>query len=67
MEAQFTDNRGRPSDKPINAAKLNPEKVRDIRARWRAGESIANLAREHSLNPSSITRICRGLSWKHVQ
>ncbi len=45
-------------------AKLNPEKVDDIRRRRNAGEKQADLAREYKVNPNTIAAIEKNLIWK---
>ena len=37
--------------------KLSPEKVRDIRARWEAGEKLASIANLHSVSVSCVSLI----------
>jgi hypothetical protein len=48
-------------------AKLNPEKVRTIRARHaRGGVTMAALAREYGVTFNAIRCIVNRQSWKHV-
>jgi len=47
-------------------AKLNPEKVRDIRARAAAGEGAPAIARLYGVERAAITAILNGRTWKHV-
>lgn len=47
-------------------AKLNPEKVREIRARHAAGEPKAALAREFGIEASTVYGVVIRKSWKHV-
>lgn len=50
----------------VNTAKLTEEEVMDIRRRKRDGESSLVLAKEYGLYKSSINKIVRGYSWKHL-
>lgn len=50
----------------VNTAKLREEDVIDIRLRKSKGESSRKLAEEYGLNKSSINKIVRGYSWKHL-
>jgi hypothetical protein len=47
-------------------AKLNPDKVRTIRAEHAGGASISDLARRFEVNYTAISQVVRGISWKHV-
>lgn len=48
-------------------AKLNPEKVRSIRARYAAGGvTQKELAEEHEVASAHISSVIRGLFWSHV-
>lgn len=47
-------------------AKVAERDVVCIRARHKAGESFASLARTYGLDPSTVWRICSGELWKHV-
>lgn len=46
-------------------AKLNPDKVRQIRRRQR-NESCAAIAADLGVNPSTVERVIRGETWKQV-
>jgi hypothetical protein len=48
------------------AAKLTTEIVADARRRFRAGESIAALARAAGVSESTMRRAVRGEGWRHV-
>lgn len=48
------------------AAKLTEDSVREIRRRWAAGETQADLAREFGIKQGTISNVVRGYSWKHV-
>lgn len=50
----------------ISNAKLTAQQVREIRARFAAGETHHQLAVEFDLSPNYIHRIARRESWKHV-
>jgi hypothetical protein len=47
-------------------AKLTDDAVRDIRARWQRGETCAQLAREYSVNWSTVRAVLRRRTWRHV-
>jgi hypothetical protein len=47
-------------------AKLNVEKVREIRRRASEGQTFATLARDFDVSRSQIGRICKGERWAHV-
>ena len=46
--------------------KLNPDKVRDIRARIAAGEKASDIAAVYDLHPSSVDDIRVGRTWASV-
>lgn len=48
------------------AAKLDPDKVRDIRLRCGAGESQASLAIEYNVHQKTVKNIVTMKSWKNV-
>jgi hypothetical protein len=48
-------------------AKLTDADVVDLRARRRAGASIASMARARGLHPSVVSRVCAGKRWAHVR
>lgn len=48
-------------------AKLNPEKVRDIRQALAAGEPIAHIAARHGVTKVAIEHIESGRSWGDVR
>jgi DNA-binding transcriptional regulator YiaG len=45
-------------------AKLNYEKVRELRRR--SGESRASLAREYGVSPATVSSAISGRTWRHV-
>ena len=47
-------------------AKLTPDKVRTIRTRHAAGESLAGLAREYGMSVCPIHALVHRKTWKHV-
>ena len=47
-------------------AKLDDEKVREIRRRHQNGEATRKLAREFSIRQSTMISVVRGVTWKHV-
>ena len=46
--------------------KLSPPQVQAIRSEVAAGASQASVARRHGVSPMTVSRIVRGLRWKHV-
>jgi HNH endonuclease len=51
----------------INATKLTPEQVREIRERYAAGERQIPLAKEYGINHGTVSRIVNREFWEHVQ
>ena len=49
------------------SAKLTPDDVRTIRARYAAGEGISALARAYGMWPMPIHSLVHGKTWKHVK
>ena len=49
-----------------NRAKLTDERVRELRARYAAGENLSQLSRSLGMARSSLSRIVKGDGWKHV-
>ena len=49
-----------------HAAKLNEEKVRDVKARIAAGESNGSIAERYGVSDGAIWFIRKGLNWQHV-
>lgn len=49
-----------------HGAKLTEDGVRDIRRRWSAGESQAELGRAYGVDPSVINTVVHRKKWKHV-
>lgn len=47
-------------------SKLTPEKVLDIRRRYKNGETTYALGKEFSVDPTNITSICRRKTWTHI-
>jgi len=48
------------------AAKLTESQVRGIRVAFSAGETMASIARRHSVSDATISLIMRGRRWRHV-
>lgn len=46
-----------------NEKKLNPAQVRAIRAKYKMGDSQAELAQFYGVNPATVSRIVRGEYW----
>jgi len=46
--------------------KLSPDQLRDLRARWKEGATIAELAREIGWNDANLGLALKGLSYKDV-
>ena len=68
-EAKATDECARPpmADAVVpRGRKLNPDKVRDIRARIAAGEKASDIAAVYDLHPSSVDDIRVGRTWSSV-
>jgi DNA invertase Pin-like site-specific DNA recombinase len=49
-----------------NRARLDPDKVREIRTLARSGVPKAKIARQFGVWPRAIWMILEGKSWKHV-
>lgn len=49
-----------------HSSKLDPEKVKQIRVRASQGEKLTALAREFSVDPTTIRDIVRRRKWKHI-
>ncbi|MHA0319037.1 HNH endonuclease [Sphingomonas melonis] len=49
-----------------NIVKLNADKVRDIRARYAAGERQQVLADDFGVTTCCISKVCTRKSWRHV-
>lgn len=47
-------------------ARLNPEKVRDIRQRYQGGETQQSLAEEYGVTQASVSALVLGKTWKRV-
>jgi hypothetical protein len=47
-------------------AKLDEEKVLNIRRRFSTGETIKTLALEHGVSWASLQDVVLGVSWRHV-
>jgi hypothetical protein len=62
-QKSLVDNRGSKSGK----AKLNEEKVKDIKYRLQSNETIASIARFYCISSSIISGIKHGYRWSHVQ
>jgi DNA invertase Pin-like site-specific DNA recombinase len=48
-------------------AKLDPEKVRAIRAAWAAGESVADIAGRFNVSKTTVEHIRTRRSWADVR
>ncbi len=48
-------------------AKLNEDKVRTIRAFYRQGMSVKELAKEFGVTAANIWYVTRHVTWKHVR
>lgn len=48
-------------------AKLDPVKVRAIRAEFKEGSSISEIARKYEVNAGTIRSVVHYLTWKHVK
>lgn len=62
---RFGSNKDRMGSKNPNS-RLTEEQVREIRRRHGQGELIAYLGKAYMCNPSTISDIVRGKSWKYV-
>ena len=49
-----------------NNAKLDDDKVREIRSRNKSGDSVKDLAREFEMSVSGIHKVLRNQTWKHA-
>ncbi len=49
-----------------HSAKLDPEKVRAIRARIAAGEALAAIARDFGVSDQALFKLRDGKTWKHI-
>ena len=47
-------------------AKLTPTRVRNLRRRKEAGASVAQLARDYGVSPSTVRLIIKRITWTHV-
>ena len=47
-------------------AKITEDDVKTIRARNKKGDSYSAIARDYPISPADISKICKRLSWKHV-
>ncbi|KFB68876.1 HNH endonuclease [Candidatus Accumulibacter vicinus] len=62
MVAQGKQRKG----KDVPGAKLNPEKVQEIRERVAAGESRASVSQEFNVCVTNVTNIVNRKIWRHV-
>lgn len=51
---------------PRAVAKVSEQDVRDMRARYAAGETQTSLGRAYGMDSSHVSKIVRRLAWKHV-
>jgi hypothetical protein len=59
--------RRRSAGSDMAAAKITEEQVRELRARYsRGGETQKTLAHAYGISQISVSRIVRGVSWRHV-
>jgi len=63
-EPKVSDENARPP--MTRGRKLDPTKVRDIRARLAKGEKASNIAAVYDLHPSSVDDIRVGRTWASV-
>jgi hypothetical protein len=65
--------KGRAKNPPIHKgskqhlAKMNPDKIREIRKLFNEGISQTELAKRYCLHTSTMNNICRNISWKDVK
>jgi hypothetical protein len=50
-----------------HSAKLTPARVRSIRVRHAAGDSLASLARRYGVHWSCVSSVIQGRTWKEVR
>lgn len=55
-----------PKGEKVNTSKLTADQVREIRKRSKEGESARGLAREFGVKHSSILKVIKRKSWKHI-
>lgn len=48
-------------------AKLTDDRVRELRAAWRAGESIKSIVERTGLSQGTVHPMLHGRTWRHVQ
>lgn len=48
-------------------SKLNEDLVRELRKRFKEGETCHSLAKEIGVNEKTIRTACLGITWKHVK
>lgn len=48
-------------------AKLDSQKVRDIRVSYANGETVASLARRYAISYMTMKAVAFGWAWKHVK
>ncbi len=47
-------------------AKLDDDSVREIRRRYRSGESLSRLAKEFRVSKNTVAGVVNGKTWRHV-
>ena len=64
----YTNNRGNPcAVNRVHTAKLTPEKVQDIRKRWRLGQNTqTQLSIEYGVSDATINKIVKRETWRNV-
>lgn len=50
----------------MSHAKMNPDKVRDLRRRLGDGESVCSVSRAYGITPAAVRKIRDRRMWKHV-
>lgn len=57
----------KPGRNPNPMKKLDPEKVRAIRASYVPGKGIAHIAARFGISKAVVYRVIKGIQWAHVQ
>lgn len=64
------DRKGRrvaPTGEDHGGAKLTEEQAKEVLQRRRAGELLESIADSFGITKTSVSRLTRGLAWKHLQ
>jgi hypothetical protein len=64
--AEAAERHRMPFGQQMHNAKLNPDRVREIRNRLRMGESRRSIARSIGVAPGTVIAVALGLTWRHV-